>query len=408
MNRTILKCGLLFTAEDEKVQENMAVVVEGNQIAKVAPWKEGEFQGEKVIDLSNKFVMPGLIDAHVHVNMNGETSIDKMYKSTAGEVTLWSMVHAQSDLMAGFTTIRDEGAMDFTDVALRDAINKGMVTGPRMFVSGVAISSTGGHGDGDFNPSVSGGTFGNIVNSPDEARKAARYTFKYGADQLKIMATGGVMSYGDEPGAPELSFEEMKAALDIANSRGRISSAHAHGAAGIKNAIRAGITSIEHGMLIDHEGMEMMKEYGTYLIPTIIAAHRIVEFGKTGALAPWMVEKATLCLENHGEHLKEMVAMGVNIGFGTDSGTAFNPHGKQAFEFELMTRCGFTPAQALLSATKVNSTLLKWHDRIGSIEENKLADIAAFDGNPLKDIRDMTRCSFVMKDGVVYKQEEIA
>ena len=404
MKRIVLKCGRLFCGVDETVQENMAVTVEDNRIVGVATWKDGcaPTDGE-VVDLSDKFVTPGLIDAHVHVNMNGEPNTDNLAKLTTGEFALVSMVNAQSDLMAGFTTIRDEGAVGFSDVALRDAINRGMVAGPRMFVSGMAISSTGGHGDSSFGPGVTGGAMASIVNSPDEARRAARYTFKYGADQIKIMATGGVMSFGDEPGAPELSLEEMKAALDIANSRGRISSAHAHGAEGIKNAIWAGITSIEHGMLIDDEGMELMKNHGTYLIPTIIAAYQIVEFGKTGALAPWMVKKADLCLQNHGEHLKKMISMGINIGFGTDSGTCFNRHGEQALEFELMTRCGFTPIQTLLAATKVNSRLLKWDDRIGSIEEGKLADIAAFDGDPLKDITAMTRCAFVMKDGVVYK-----
>ncbi len=402
--KQIIKCGRLFRGEDGSVEENMAVVTEGNRIVQVVPADQADTADGTVIDLSGRFVMPGLIDAHVHVNMNGETSMDPMAKKTVGEVQLMSMVHAQADLMAGFTTIRDEGAVGFTDVALRDAIDSGLVYGPRMVVSGVAISSTGGHGDTDFRPEITGGSFGQIVNSPDEARKAARYTFKYGADQIKLMATGGVMSYGDEPGAPELSFEEMKAALDIANTRGKLSSAHAHGAEGIKNAVRAGITSIEHGMLIDDEGMELMKEYGTYLIPTIIAAYRIVEAGKTGALAPWMVEKAELCLENHGEHLKKMLAMGVKIGFGSDSGTAFNRHGEQAFEFELMTRYGFTPAQALLAATRTNSELLKWQDKVGTIRESKLADIIAFDGNPLEDIRVMTRCTFVMKDGVVYKR----
>ena len=405
MKKTILKCGLLFRGIDETVEKNMAVTVEDNCIASVAPWVDGAVPADaQVIDLSDKFVTPGLIDAHVHVNMNGEPNTDSLAKMLTGEFALYSMVNAQKDLMAGFTTIRDEGGVGFSDVALKNAINSGMVVGPRMFVSGVALSSTGGHGDASFAPGVTGGTMASIVNSPDEARRAARYTFKYGADQIKLMATGGVMSFGDEPGAPELSLEEMKAALDIANSRGRISSAHAHGAEGIKNAIWAGITSIEHGMLIDDEGMELMKEHGTYLIPTIIAAYRIVEFGKTGALAPWMVEKAELCLKNHGEHLKKMIAMGINIGFGTDSGTAFNRHGEQAFEFELMTRCGFTPAGALLAATKVNSRLLKWDDRIGSVEEGKLADIAAFDGNPLEDISAMTRCAFVMKDGTVYRQ----
>jgi len=246
---------------------------------------------------------------------------------------------------------------------------------------------------------------GVVVDSPDEARKAARNNFKYGADHLKICATGGVASFGDEPGAPELSFEEMKAALDVANAKGRPSSAHAHGAQGIKMAIRAGVTSIEHGMLIDEEAMEMMKAHDVYLIPTIIAAYRIIEEGKKGALPLWMVEKAEKCLINHGKNLQKMLKMGIKIGFGTDAGCPFDHHGQQAYEFELMTQYGFSPAQALLSATKVNAELLRVQDILGSIEPGKLADVIAFDDSPLEDIRVMTQCIFVMKDGVIYKNE---
>ena len=189
----------------------------------------------------------------------------------------------------------------------------------------------------------------------------------------------------------------------MANSKGRISSAHAHGAEGIKNAIRAGITTIEHGMLIDDEGMEMMAEKGVYLVPTIIAAEKIVEYGKEGKLPKWMADKAEQVLENHGEHIRKMLKMGVKIGFGTDSGTAFGYHGQQGYEFQLMTEFGFTPAGALLAATKVNSEMLRAEDKLGTIRPGKLADIVAFDGNPLEDIKVMTNCTFVMKDGTIYK-----
>lgn len=404
MKKTILKCGLLFRGIDETVEKNMAVTVEDNRIASVAPWEDGAVPADaQVIDLSDKFVTPGLIDAHVHVNMNGEPNTDSLAKMLTGEFALYSMVNAQKDLMAGFTTIRDEGGVGFSDVALKNAINSGMVVGPRMFVSGVALSSTGGHGDASFAPGVTGGTMASIVNSPDEARRAARYTFKYGADQIKLMATGGVMSFGDEPGAPELSLEEMKAALDIANSRGRISSAHAHGAEGIKNAIWAGITSIEHGMLMDEECMDMMAEHGTYLIPTIIAAHNIVVNGVASGIPAWAVEKAERCLENHYENLKKCMAKGVKIGFGTDTGTPFNRHGEQAFEFELMKKAGFTTEYILQAATRINAEMMKMDKQIGTIEAGKLADIVAFDASPMDDIKVMANCSFVMKDGVVYK-----
>lgn len=402
--KKVLKCGQLFCAKDESVQKDMAVVVEGNKIVEVAPAASVSTEGCEVVDLSAKFVMPGLIDAHVHVNMNGEPgSTYWMHTTSDGKMALISMLNAQDDLMAGFTSLRDESGVNFTDVALRDMINEGRVWGPRMMVSGVSLSSTGGHGDGHYNPGFVGGNMASIVNSPDEARAAVRYTFKYGADQVKLMATGGVMSYGDEPGAPEMSYEEMKAAIDIANERGLLSSAHAHGAEGIKNAVRAGITSIEHGMLIDEEGMELMAKHGTHLIPTIIAAHRIVEHGVQGGIPQWGVDKAARCLENHYSNLEKMRKLGVKIGFGTDAATPFNFHGKQAFEFELMTRAGFTPAETLLAATKVNAAMMKWDSKVGSIEPGKLADLVAFDSSPLDDIKVMTNATFVMKDGVVYK-----
>ena len=401
-----IKCGQLFCAKDDAVLKDMAVVIEGNRIIEVAPMAEcPPREGQEVIDLSGKFVMPGLIDAHLHTGMSGEPDTTQcMYYQCDGELALISMLNAQQDLLAGFTTVRDEGSFHFIDLDLKKMIDSGRVFGPRMFVSGVPLSSTGGHGDSHFKPGITGGSMAFIVNSPDECRAATRTNIKDGVDQIKLMATGGVMSMGDEPGAPELTYEEMKVICDLAASHGKLTTAHAHGAEGIKNAIRAGITSIEHGMMIDEEGMHMMAESGTYLIPTIIAAYQIVANGVEAGIPAWGVEKAERCLKNHGENLKKMRKMGVKIGFGTDAATPFNPHGKQAFEFELMCRYGdFTPAETLLAATKVNSEMLRWDDRVGSIEPGKLADVIAFDSSPLEDIRVMTNCTFVMKDGVVYK-----
>lgn len=402
--KKIIKCGLLFSAVDETVKKDMTIVVENQKIVKVLSQNECQDEGE-IIDLSDKFVMPGLIDAHTHVCLDGSAHIDSIYNKLPGEIVLSALVQAKKDLMAGFTTIRDEGGPGFYDIALKNAIHSGLVEGPRMFVAGLGLSSTGGHADSHFAPHIQNASMGVIINGADEARKAARTNFKYGADHLKICATGGVASFGDEPGAMELTFEEMKAALDIANAKGKPSSAHAHGAKGIKAAIRAGVTSIEHGMLIDEEAMWMMKERHVYLIPTIIAAYRIIEEGQKGALPLWMVEKAQECLDQHGKNLKKMLEIGVQIGFGTDAGCPFDHHGEQAFEFELMTKYGFSPVQALLSATQVNAKLLKQQDVLGTIELGKFADVIAFDDNPLEDIRVMTKCTFVMKDGIVYKCE---
>ena len=263
--KKVIKCGQFFDSNTGKVLKDIAVVIDGNKITEVAPAADVCCKDAEVIDLSGKFVMPGLIDAHVHINMNGEASMQYAVTSDA-TAAINSMIYAQRDLMAGFTTLRDEGAQGYSDVAVRDAINAGKIVGPRISCSGEAIGGTGGHADSHFLPCVTGKhAFGQIIDGPDAGRKAARTAFKYGADQIKIMATGGVMSFGDEPGAPELTYEEMKAIIDVAASKGKITSAHAHGAEGIKIAVRAGITSIEHGMLMDEECMDMMAEHGTYI-----------------------------------------------------------------------------------------------------------------------------------------------
>lgn len=403
MSKKVIKCGKFFDSVNECVKENVSVVVEGNKIVEVA---DGDVctEGAEVIDLSGKFVMPGLIDAHMHVAMNGEPSamID-LYTKRDADYMIDAMLNVQADLMAGFTTVRDEGCIGFVDISLRNAINAGKVWGPRMKVAGMGIGSTGGHGDNPLRPgTVISGSLAQVVDSPDRARHAARNTIKYGADHIKLMATGGVMSVGDEPGAPDLTFEEMKAALDVANMHGKSSSAHAHGALGIKWAVKAGIASIEHGMMMDEECMDLMAEHGTFLVPTIIAAYRIVEHGDK--LPQEAVRKAKACLENHGRNLEMCRAKGVKIAFGTDTGTYYSAHGKQAYEFELMQKYGnFTVTESLVAATKSAAELLKMSKEVGSIEAGKYADIVAFDESPYDDISVMCRCSFVMKDGVVYK-----
>jgi len=400
---TIIRCGKLFTAADNSVCENATLVVENGLIAEVVTGGLDAPEGARVIDLSEKFVMPGLMDAHVHVTMSGEPDMSGMQTMKIGDYALTGLVNARKDLYSGFTSLRDEGAFGFADVSIRNAINRGMFSGPRMLVSGVPLGSTGGHVDSHYNPYIKGETaLGVVIDSPDEGRMRARYTFKYGADQVKIMATGGVMSYGDEPGAPELTYEEMKAILDVANSRGRLSSAHAHGAQGIKNAIRAGISSIEHGMMIDDEGIEMLAASGVYLVPTIIAAWQIIESGVAKGVPAYAVEKAKICLEHHGENLRKMIARGVKIAFGTDAGTPFNLHGQQTLEFELMVRYGFSPLQALVAATRTNAELFRW-SQAGTLEKGKFADVTACDASPLDDITAMRSVSFVMKGGEVIR-----
>lgn len=404
--RKVVKCGQLFTSAQPGVQKDVSVIINDNKIEAVVPTSVADTDGAEVYDLSDKFVMPGLIDAHVHVVCSGEANtVAGFHTAMVGDWAVAAVKNAEADLMAGFTTVRDESGIGYVDVSVKNAINRGVLNGPRMKVAGMSLSATGGHGDSHYNPAtVSTAGMSYICNSPDECRAAARTTFKYGADHLKIMGTGGVMSIGDEPGAPEFTYEELKAAIDIATMKGHPSSVHAHGAQGIKNAIRAGITSVEHGMLMDDECIDMMVEHGTYLVPTIIAAKAIVDNGVAAGINPDNVAKAELCLQNHYENLKKCRAKGVKISFGTDCGTPFSYHGTQGVEFALMVEAGFTPEETLLSATKTNAELLRMEKEVGTVEPGKFADLVAFDESPLDNIKVMTAPAFVMKDGTVYKK----
>jgi len=405
--KQVIKCGQMLDTEKKTVLKNVYIYIDANKIVDVREGTEGpDHKSYELIDLSDKFVMPGLIDTHVHINMNGEPdAMGVISNQTVGRITITSLKNAQADLMGGFTTVRDEGAMGFSDIACRDAINQGITWGPRIFCSGMAIGSTGGHADSHYNPYLTSSMpFGLIVDSPDEARRAARYTLKYGADQLKLMSTGGVMSVGDDPGSPELSYEEMKAAIDVAKSRGRITSAHAHGGGGVKIAVRAGITSIEHGTLMDQECLDLMKEHNTWLVPTLSAGYLIAKHGVAAGIPAFMVEKTELVVGSHFKSTKAAYDQGIKIAYGTDTGTPFDCHGHQQEEFELYTKAGISTMDALLFATKNAAELLQWQNKIGSIEAGKLADIVAFDKSPFDDITIMKNVSFVMKDGNVYKK----
>ena len=324
---------------------------------------------------------------------------------TEGDFTLKALNNVYADLMAGFTSVRSCGDMGFLDVALRNAIDRGDYAGPRLMVCGSPISSTGGHADTHYSPYLEEDVVlqGLAADGPDEMRKAARYNIKHGADYIKFMGTGGVMSLGTTVGAQQMSYEEMKAICDTAKMYGMITAVHAHGTQGIKDAIRAGVTSVEHGMLMDEEGIALMKEYGTTLVPTLIAAERIVVKGKEIGSPDWMVAKAKQVFEEATKNFKRCLEENIPIAFGTDAATPFNFHGKQTYEFELMCKYGMTPAQALTAATKTASELMRKQDSIGSVEPGKFADIAAFDGDPMQDITAMNHCCFVMKGGEVYK-----
>lgn len=408
--RKVILCGTLFTSVEETVSHDMAIVLEGNRIEKICPAREvSPVPADELIDLSDKFVMPGLIDAHVHTAMMGtEVEVDSAFaKRSVGDLALGSLKNAQKDLLAGFTTLRDVGGTNFEEIAAKKAIDTGMFFGPRMIVSGRALTATGGHSDTHFAPHVSPAflnVLGAVCDSPDEMRKAARINLKYGAEVIKIMATGGVMSFGDDPKYSQFTYEEMKAAIDAANLRGKTTAAHAHGSEGIKIAVKAGITSIEHGMLMDDECIRLMAEHGTYLVPTIIAAKGIAEGEKYG-LPGWMTEKAQTVIENHYENIRKCKAAGIRIGFGSDAGVSFDFHGGQTKEAEYMQEAGLTPAEILIAATRTNAEMMRYDDRIGTLEAGKLADIVAYDNSPLEDIRVLNTVSFVMKDGDIIKKD---
>ena len=406
MANKALKCSRMFDSQTGEVRENMVIFVDGERIAAVTPLAEADLEGCEVIDLGDRFVTPGLCDCHVHLSMDGQANpaATKPYETIA-DWTLAALKCAHTDLMAGFTSLRVVGGNGFVDEAVRDAINRGEHWGPRLMTSGAAISTTGGHADDHYGPYLNDelNTAPAIGDGPDELIKAVRYNIKHGVDMIKYMSTGGVMSRGTTVGAQQMSLEEMKAICDTAKMYGMTIATHAHGTSGIKDAIRPGVTSVEHGMMMDEEGIELMKEHGTTLVPTLIAAERIIVKGKEIGTPDWAIAKANTVFQHATHGFKRCIEENIPIAFGTDSGTPYNFHGKQAYEFELMCRYGMTPAQALTAATRTASELMRKQDSIGSIEPGKYADIAAFDGDPMTDITAMTRCSFVMKGGEVYK-----
>lgn len=405
MKRAI-KCGKLFDSISCKVLEDKVVIIEDKTIYDVIDLREFAQEPDmEVIDLSDKFVTPGLTDLHVHSGMNGEGN-DRMdlLHHTPAELTLYSLKNVQQDLYAGFTTLRDCGSQAFVSVALRDAINKGDFEGPRMFVSGYSLGSTGGHADSHYAPGVTCTAEEHpIIDGPDSARKAARFNLKNGADFLKFMSTGGVMSKGTTLGAQQLCDDEIAAIIEIANLYGVHTATHAHGTNGIKAAVRAGVTTVEHGMILDEEAIELMLKHGTYLTPTIIAAERICVKGPEMGLTPWMVEKANQALSHHEWGFRQCLEKGVPITFGTDSATPYNYHGKQGYEFELLQRFGMDPHKALVAATMTNAKVLGVDKTQGSVEKGKVADLCAWSCDPMEDVKTMQNCLFVMKEGVVVK-----
>jgi imidazolonepropionase-like amidohydrolase len=389
--------------------KDAVVILEGERICAIG--RAGEVvvpQGTPVIQAQT--VMPGLIDAHVHLNGCGEPNMElRRLKESVGLSAFRSYAHAKKSLEAGFTSLRDAGGREFVDVALRQSIAEGWVTGPRLKVCGQGICTTGSHGDGYIAPDISttDGTsfFGlMIANSPEEVRRAARIQVKNGVDVVKIVATGGVLSHGDEVCAPQMTLEEMKAAFQVARWTGKRTAAHAHGGEGLKMAILAGVNSIEHGTFLTDEVVELMVERDVYLVPTLTALHCILQHGVEAGIPDYAVEKAKQAQEVAFRSFELALWTGVKIAMGTDAATPFNRHGDNAQELSLMVQGGMNPMGAIVAATRTGAEVLGVADLVGTVETGKLADLLIVSGDPLEDIRilaDREKIELVIKDGQI-------
>jgi imidazolonepropionase-like amidohydrolase len=405
--RTLIHCGKLIDGVSDVTQEQVTVIVEKNRIVAVEKGYSKVQTNDKLIDLKMKTVLPGLTDMHVHIE--SETSRDQYLKrlsNNSADIAYEAQKHALTTLMAGFTAVRDLGGTG-VNISLRNAINKGLVPGPRIFTSGQTIATTGGHGDptnGLSNMySVPDKVTDAIVDSPDEGRKAVRQRYKDGSDCIKITATGGVLSIAKSGKAPQFTENEISAIVQTAKDYGFHVAAHAHGTDGMKRALRAGVTTIEHGTYMDDEAIELFKKMGAYYVPTIIAGRTAADSAKVpGYYHPFVRMKALEIGPLIQKTFEKAYKAGVKIAFGTDGGVY--PHGKNAKEFEYMTEVGMPAMEAIKAATAVPAQILGEQDNMGSITKGKYADIIATDENPLQNIKTLQNVIFVMKDGVVYKQ----
>ena len=407
--RILIHCGHLIDGKSRDVQSQMTLVVEGKEITGVEKGFTIASTGDEVIDLRSKTVMPGLIDLHVHIET--ETSREQAlqrFTLNEADIAFRASLFARRTLMAGFTTVRDLGGTG-VNIALRNAINQGLVEGPRIITAGKSIASTGGHADptNGYRQDLMGdpGPKDGVINSPEEARQAVRQRYKDGADLIKITATGGVLSIARDGSGPQFTDEELKAVVSTARDYGMHVAAHAHGAEGMKRAVLAGVTTIEHGTKMTEEVMDLMKQKGVFYVPTITAGRFVAEQAKVpDYYHPAVVPKALEIGPQIQDTFRRAYRRGVKIAFGTDAGVF--PHGQNAREFAYMVEAGMPALEAILAATAVNAGLLGLGDRIGTLEKGKLADVVASDGNPLENVSTLENLSFVMKEGVIYKRPQ--
>lgn len=400
-----IKADLLIDGTGAARVENAVLLIDGDRITAVGKAASLSIPpGARVIDLEGYTILPGLMDCHVHISGapgdGGDTQ--KLRESEAHEA-IYSVAHAKITLDAGFTTIRNVGAGNYSDAALRDLIAKGVVPGPRMYVATRGVGATGGHADiNGWNPALNLPGYAQIADGVDELRKAIRTQIKYGADVIKITATGGVLSAGTSLDEQQYTLEELQAVVETAGNLGVKVAAHAHSPAGMNDAIRAGVASIEHGSLVDDEGIELMLEHGTYLVPTLYTLDFIIEEGEAWGIPQYSIDKAASMAVQQRERLRKAYEAGVKFAYGTDA--AVFPHGRNAKDFQILVEeLGVPSMAAIRMATLDSAELIGIAEDVGTLEPGKWADVIAVAGNPLDDITLLEDVRFVMKGGEVYK-----
>ncbi len=407
--KTYIQCGKLIDGASSQVQSSVTIVVEGNTITDIQKGYTSGGPADRVIDLKNKTVLPGLIDCHVHLESEGnKNTLVEGFTLTDADIAYQAAIFAKRTLLAGFTTVRDLGGSG-VNISLRKAINHGLTDGPRILTAGRGISGSGGHMDNSdgfrddaFNHKM--GPDDGVADGPAEMIKAVRLQFKRGSDVIKIASTGGVLDLSENSSGAEMSLEEIKAVVETAKDYGLKVACHAHGAEGIKRAIIGGVASIEHGSFMNEEDFALAKQYGTFLVPTIIAGKSVADSAKVpGFFPPVIARKATEVGTKIQATFGNAYKAGVRIAFGTDAGVF--AHGKNALEFQYMVEAGMPALEAIKAATVNAAELLGLSDKVGSINKGKFADIVAVDGNPLTDIKILQQIAFVMKDGKIYKNQ---
>lgn len=399
---TVIRAARLFVPETGQMLDHPVIVIRGNKIESVGSGAPTP-AGARVLDLGGATVLPGFIDVHTHLTIDAGSGGYEGLGVSVPRSALTGAKNARLTLLAGFTTVRNVGAEGYSDVALRDAIAAGDVPGPRMQVSGPPLGITGGHCDSnllapEFHFSAEG-----AADGVDAVVHKVREVIKYGADVVKFCASGGVFSKGDNPRLEQYSPAEMQALIAEAHRLGRKVATHAHSAISIRDAVIAGVDSVEHGIFLDEEGIRLMKQHHTFLVPTSYPLFWFEEHAPRMNLPPWVREKAAIIIPAAKQNMRSAFASGVRVALGTDAGVY--PHGENGGEFRSMVTLGLSPVQALQAGTINAAELMGWSDRIGSVSAGKLADLVAVSANPVADVRVLQHVQFVMKDGVVYKND---